>query len=250
MAAGAPPLEYTIDELATATGVPSRTIRFYQSRGALPGPKIRGRVAYYGDGHVERLRLIATLQDRGLRIKAIRDLLQRADRGELALDDWLGLERQLKQPWADDRPGIVSEDELGELVGRRPGAIAELLRLDEIERRDDRYLVRSPALLRIGLRLEAAGVDLETAVGAARLLRKHLTRAAEDLIAHFYKRAGKGFGRAASAADLGAAYEALRPMGLEAIQIIFSQEISRALRKRVDLGAAAEMTRARPSRRR
>ena len=29
--------EYTIDELATLTRVPSRTIRFYQSKGALPG---------------------------------------------------------------------------------------------------------------------------------------------------------------------------------------------------------------------
>ena len=63
--------EYTIDELAAATRVPSRTIRFYQQAGALPKPQIRGRVAFYGDEHVERLKLVADLQDRGLRMKAI-----------------------------------------------------------------------------------------------------------------------------------------------------------------------------------
>src|SRR5688500_15560626 len=55
---------YTIDELVTATGVPSRTIRFYQASGALPAPKREGRMAYYDEQHVERLKLVAELQDR------------------------------------------------------------------------------------------------------------------------------------------------------------------------------------------
>jgi DNA-binding transcriptional MerR regulator len=81
------PTEYTIDELATATRVPSRTIRFYQSEGALPKPTIKGRVAYYGPAHVERLAQITALQDRGLQIKAIRDVLTRAERGEFSLQE-------------------------------------------------------------------------------------------------------------------------------------------------------------------
>lgn len=230
---------YTIDELAAVARVPSRTIRFYQSAGALPGPTIRGRVAYYGDAHLERLKLIASLQDRGLRIKAIRDLLRQVDKGEVALSDWLGLERQLQQPWADDRPKVMTEAELG--VADRPGMLAELLRLREIERHGDSYLVRSPALLQVGLRLEAAGVDLETAVGAAALLRKHLGRAAGELTEYFYKRAGEGFGRAARADQLGAAYEALRPLGQEAVRVIFAQEMERALRRLLDSGAAAAL---------
>ena len=79
------PTGYTIDELASAARVPSRTIRFYQSRGALMAPEIRGRVAFYGAPHVERLKLIAQLQDRGLRIDAIGDLLASIDRGEMDL---------------------------------------------------------------------------------------------------------------------------------------------------------------------
>jgi len=40
--------EYTIDDLASVSQVPSRTIRFYQSKGVLPKPVIKGRVAFYG----------------------------------------------------------------------------------------------------------------------------------------------------------------------------------------------------------
>ena len=69
----------TIDDLAAAAKVPTRTIRFYQARGALQRPEIRGRTAYYGPAHVERLKLIAQLQDRGLRISAIRDLVSSID---------------------------------------------------------------------------------------------------------------------------------------------------------------------------
>src|SRR5258706_16324514 len=105
-AAGTP--EYTIDELAQHSEVPSRTIRFYQSKGALPSPEIRGRTAYYGPAHVERLKLIGSLQDRGLRIRAIRDLLSQADKGELALNGWLGLEQTLQEPWANGGPPVIT----------------------------------------------------------------------------------------------------------------------------------------------
>ena len=63
-------------------------------------PEIRGRVAYYGKQHVERLKLIAQLQDRGLRIDAIGDLMKRIDRGEVDLAEWLGVEEQMQAPWA------------------------------------------------------------------------------------------------------------------------------------------------------
>src|SRR5438552_18555213 len=150
--------EYTIDELATISRVPSRTIRFYQSAGALPGPQIRGRVAYYGAHHAERLKLIATLQDRGLRMRAIRDLLAQVDKGELTINEWLGLEQELEAPWADDRERMLREPELMALLGdRRPGLVADLTRLHLVERRGDSFLVHRPALLHVARRLEPAG---------------------------------------------------------------------------------------------
>jgi DNA-binding transcriptional MerR regulator len=234
--------EFTIDELATRTRVPSRTIRFYQSRGALQAPQIRGRVAYYGPEHIERLKLIGSLQDRGLRIKAIRDLLHQVDKGELSLNEWLGLEQQLQEPWADDRPRVITHTELAQQVGDEwPGVIAELVRLEQIERRGDSYLVHSPALLQVALRLQAAGIDLPTGVGAAAILRKHLSRATEELTSYFYKRIGDGFGRDVTAKDVTNAYKALRPLGQEAVRVVFAQEMERALRRLLDSGATAEL---------
>lgn len=234
--------EYTIDELAAASQVPSRTIRFYQSKGALPHPLIRGRVAYYGEGHIERLKLIASLQDRGLRIDAIRDLTSRIDKGELDVSEWLGLEAQLGASWANDQPRTVSEAELYDLAGsRRPGLISDLVRLELVQRQKDTFLVSSPGLLQLAMRLEGSGIDLATASRGTQILRKHLCRAAEDLASHFYKHAGEGFGRTASVEDLAAAFEALRPAGMEAVRIVFGQEMERVMRKLLESGKTTSL---------
>src|SRR5712672_1325849 len=89
---GAPrPGEYTIDELAARTGIPSRTIRFYQAKGVLPGPRKRGRVAVYDDAHAQRLRVVGELQDKGLRLRAIRDIVARKDLDSEVIHKWLGV---------------------------------------------------------------------------------------------------------------------------------------------------------------
>jgi DNA-binding transcriptional MerR regulator len=226
--------EFTIDELAGIARVPSRTIRFYQSRGALMAPTIRGRVAYYGAPHVERLGLIAQLQDRGLRIDAIRDLVASIDRGELDLAEWLGVERQMQASWANDQPRTVSEDELYELAGaRRPGLIADLVRAKVVERTGEVYLLRSPALLGVAMKLEAAGVDLDTGAEASKLLRKHMSRAAGDLVELFVQRAEAG---ALEAKDLGKLFELLRPLGNEAVRVAFGRAMERELRNLLESG--------------
>lgn len=236
------PREYTIDELAAESQVPSRTIRFYQSKGALPHPQIRGRVAIYGPSHLERLELIARLQDRGLKIDAIRDLTARIDKGEVDINEWLGIDAQLQVPWADDQPRTATEAELYELAGtRRPGLLGDLLRTKLATRHGDVFLVRSPALLQIAARLEAAGVDLETARGGAEIIRKHMTRTAEDLAAYFFKQAREGFGREAGPADFAAVFQELRPMGLEAVRVVFAQEMERVIRRLVESGKTATL---------
>ena len=236
------PRSYTIDDLAATTRVPSRTIRFYQSKGALPPPEIRGRTAYYDDSHIERLKLIAQLQDRGLNIRAIRDLVQRLDRGHLDLGEWLGLDQRLQAPWSSDAPAVLSETDVSELVAdMRPGILADLMQERVVERRGASYYVRSPALLQITLAMERAGIDPVLAGEAGRILRRTLARAASDLAEHFLKHAGKGFGRAATAEDLRAAYDVLQPVGLEAIQLIFGQEMEKVLRRMTGEGRSAAL---------
>jgi DNA-binding transcriptional MerR regulator len=225
---------YTIDELAAAAHVPSRTIRFYQSRGALMPPEIRGRVAYYGPAHAERLRLIAQLQDRGLRIDAIRDLLGSIDRGELDLAEWLGVEEQVQAPWSSDQPRTVTEAELYELAGtRRPGLLSDLVRSRLVERHRDVYLVPSPALLAIAMKLEAAGVDLDTAMQAAGAIRRHVAKMASDVLAVFVKRASEGM---LDAKDLGKVFGSLRTLGTDAVRVLFARAMEGELRELYESG--------------
>ena len=55
----------TFAELAAESGIPARTVRFYIARGLLDGPEVAGRAAAYGPAHLERLRAIRRMQQRG-----------------------------------------------------------------------------------------------------------------------------------------------------------------------------------------
>jgi DNA-binding transcriptional MerR regulator len=226
---------YTVDELAFAAGVPSRTIRFYQSKGVLPRPARRGRVAFYGDRHVERLRLIGKMQDRGLSLRAVRHLVRQDSEDARLLSRWLGLGESLGKPWSDDQARIVDQRELDDLAGERPpGTMASLVRLGVVRREPGgppaSYRVFSPGLLRVTLALEESRVDIETAVGAGDILRRHLRAAARQLVEHFSKRAGRGFGQSTAPDEIAAALDALRPLAGDAARLIFAREIERALR--------------------
>lgn len=247
MASGAPAgaekgeegAEFTIDELANVSQVPSRTIRFYQSKGVLPRPEIRGRVAYYGKAHKARLELIASLQDRGLRIEAIRELVSRIDKGEVDIGEWLGLDAQLQEPWADDRPVTVSESELYEMTGhKRAGLINDLVRGKLVERRGNVFFVPSPALVKIAARAEAnANIDVETAAKGGDILKKHVDRAAKDLTALFVKAVSR------EEADFARILAELRPLALDAVRVVFAQAMERELRALASSGKTARVGR-------
>ena len=66
----------TIQELASAAGVTTRTIRYYVEQGVLPPPE-RGRPAEYTGEHLRRLDLIRRLKEQYLPLEEIRDMLQR-----------------------------------------------------------------------------------------------------------------------------------------------------------------------------
>ena len=62
---------YSLADLAEKSGTPPRTIRFYISRGLLPGPDKAGRAAGYGSSHLERIRRIRELQAKGSTLSEI-----------------------------------------------------------------------------------------------------------------------------------------------------------------------------------
>ena len=65
----------TLAELAEATGIPARTIRFYISRGLVAGPAKAGRGAAYTGAHLERLEKIKALQAQGRHLAEIASLM-------------------------------------------------------------------------------------------------------------------------------------------------------------------------------
>lgn len=72
---------YRMKDLCEATGLPRQAIHFYIQQGLLPpGHKTGRNMAFYGDEHLERLRLIKQLQhERFLPLKAIKALLDGRD---------------------------------------------------------------------------------------------------------------------------------------------------------------------------
>src|SRR2546423_4583722 len=76
-------MEYRIEQLARAAGVAVDTIRFYQGKGLLEAPRREGRVTWYGEPHVERLKRIKELQQQGFTLTVIQRFLS----GELEPSD-------------------------------------------------------------------------------------------------------------------------------------------------------------------
>ena len=62
---------YKLDELARATGMSARTVRYYVQRGLLPAAAFRGKDTAYGHEHLVRLRAIRRLQEAFFPLDAI-----------------------------------------------------------------------------------------------------------------------------------------------------------------------------------
>jgi DNA-binding transcriptional MerR regulator len=65
----------TLEDLATHSGLPLRTLRFYIQEGILQGPDTHGKYAKYSQQHLDRLKLIQRLKNLRLPIQEIRHLL-------------------------------------------------------------------------------------------------------------------------------------------------------------------------------
>ena len=75
----------TLAEIAEASGLPARTIRFYIARGLLNEPVKRGRAASYTAEHVARLERIKELQGAGHTLSEIARLLSGQSEAESAI---------------------------------------------------------------------------------------------------------------------------------------------------------------------
>lgn len=120
---------YKIDELAHLTGVPSRTIRFYNTQGLLPAPIMHGRVAYYTHDHVLILNIIKELKEQqNLPLDFIKQLLEiRAQGGDVQMN--LALKQRLLRPFASDGQRVqLSKEAFIQQTGTTEEQIDELTR--------------------------------------------------------------------------------------------------------------------------
>jgi DNA-binding transcriptional MerR regulator len=179
--------EYRIDELARESGTTVRNIRAYQDRGILPPPRRDGRVGFYSDAHLARLRLIDQLLARGYSLANIGELVAAWQRGK-NVGELLGLEAALTDSGSTEVETTITRDELIELFGSGPSpeALQEAMRLGIVERTGDEIRILSPRLLEAGAELARAGVPLDDILELARSLRRDMDRVARrfvDLVA-------------------------------------------------------------------
>ena len=175
-----PDTEMTIDELAAAAAVVVSTVRLYQNRGLLPSPAKRGRVGFYDDSHLARLRLIARLQERGFSLAGIKELLDGMDRGQ-SLRVILGV-GDGPPTWTPEEPESMAPTELGVYLPQvdfTPEMVQRVVDLGLVEFPDGasevddagQVVVRSPSFLRIGSELAAMGVPPEVILDEYEALR-------------------------------------------------------------------------------
>jgi len=104
---------WRIDDLAQRSGVPSRTIRFYNTQGLLPAPLMRGRVAYYEQEHAVVLRIIRELKEQQhLPLEVIKDLLDiRTRHGAMQMN--LALKQRFSRNFSSNEPQLrLSKEDL------------------------------------------------------------------------------------------------------------------------------------------
>ena len=123
----APQMLLRIDELAQRVGLPSRTIRFYNTQGLLPAPLMRGRVAFYTQEHVQVLLIIRELKEQQNQpLDVIKHLLEiRAQQGDLHMN--LALKQRLRFIPGEESDQRFSMTELAQRCGISVERIQELL---------------------------------------------------------------------------------------------------------------------------
>lgn len=253
----------TIDELSRRSGVSTRNVRYYQTRGLLPAPTVKGRTGYYDKRHLERLALIHELQQEGLNLQAIGWLLGGAasvDADELrrlkraVLDEWV-TEEPVEQTTAEVRAAFAGGDEA---VARRDeaGDLAEET-ADELIRRaeglglltrgdDDVWMVTAPAVYAAGRELRAMGVAPERMLDLLAVLREHAGAVAEAYVRLFDEAVLAPWdarGRPAEEwSDVRRSIDRLRPLAGEALLAVFRQVMASAVAARLADAGPEETT--------
>ena len=175
-----------IDDLAYLSGVPSRTIRFYNTEGLLPAPIMQGRVAYYNQEHLLVLNLIKEFKEQqNLPLEVIKQLLEiRAQHGDIQMN--LALKQRVLRPLTSGGQEVkLTKEELMQQTGVTGEQIEELARqglLFPIDAQGTTMFTGDDALL---LQLYQSLAQLGLPIALPALIRFQLRQLARSEIAAF-----------------------------------------------------------------
>jgi DNA-binding transcriptional MerR regulator len=162
-------MRYRVDELARLSGVSVDTVRFYQGRGLINAPERDGRVAWYSDDHVARLRDIRELKDKGFNLASIGRLLD----GDVDAAD-RALAAAVVNPSASmgDADDLLSLDDLAATTGVSPALLGAIQREGLLTPHDvdgrAMYSRSDVDTVRAGLALLESGLPLSELLALAR----------------------------------------------------------------------------------
>jgi DNA-binding transcriptional MerR regulator len=175
-----------VEELARRADVSVDTIRFYQKRRLLPPPAREGRVAWYGDEHLERLARIRELRGRGLTLA----LIGRIVRGELdPADEPLAAALASADAEGDVPEAFLTLPELAERSGVPFALLDSIARegllVPRVHDGEARYTEADAQIVAVGLRLLETGLPLPELLALARRHHDATRVIAEDAVAMF-----------------------------------------------------------------
>ncbi|MGW2084145.1 MerR family transcriptional regulator [Streptomyces sp. NPDC001880] len=164
-----------MEELAEEAGIPVRTVRFYRERGLISPPRREGRIAWYDDHHLARLRTITGLLERGHTLTGIADLARTFESGR-DVAEVLGL----GEP-TEETPVRLTPEQLADYFEGETGTenLAAALDLGYLATDGDEIVHISRRLLEVSSQLVREGVPLATVLAAGRRVREHADALAE-----------------------------------------------------------------------
>ncbi|MFJ8634113.1 MerR family transcriptional regulator [Streptomyces sp. NPDC093568] len=206
--------EYRMEELARLAGITVRTLRFYRERKLIPPPRREGRIAWYDDHHLARLRTIAALLERGHTLTGIAELAEALDHGR-DVADVLGV-----APTEEEPVRLTPEELAARFEGQvTPENLAAALDLGYLGTDGDEIVHISRRLLDVSSALVREGIPLAEVLAAGKQVREHVDDLAEMFAELVLRHAGEN--------DL----QRLRPLARSVVEAELSLALDRRLRR-------------------
>jgi len=203
-----------MEELAHLAGITVRTLRFYRERKLIPPPRREGRIAWYDDHHLARLRTIAALLERGHTLNGIAELAEALDHGR-DVADVLGV-----TPTEEEPVRLTPEELAARFEGEvTPENLAAALDLGYLGTDGDEIVHVSRRLLDVSSALVREGIPLAEVLATGARVREHVDALAEMFTALVLRHTH----------DNG--LQRLRPLARSVVEAELSLALDRRLRK-------------------